>query len=61
MNTDIPFSIFSTPEEIVNFFSERYNMIRETITIDVEENGYVTIKGRVNGTIERISITGTIS
>lgn len=47
-------------EALKDYLVENFNMIRETIKIDWDDEGDCMITGRENGTIEYVSIAGTL-
>lgn len=46
--------------ELVDYCVDHFNLIRETVKIDWDDEGECMITGQYNGTVEFISISGTL-
>ncbi len=49
----------STDEEIINYCTERFNLIRETIVVERDDDWGFYITGRSVGSIEYLTVTSS--
>jgi hypothetical protein len=50
----------TSEEALIDYCVSTFNLIRETVKVDWDDEGECMITGRENGTIEFVSVAGTL-